>query len=711
MRKREIHESRRIDVKKTINRSIANGGMIEFNYLQDFNAKNYLILIDINSEDNHRSKLNEFIIKSLYNHDVPIVCFYFKDDCQVCWNDNVPRGITISELRHKYADYQLIIFSTGEEFIDPHSELLNPWTSVFDGWRKKIILTPRLATEWDYQEDIITKKFRLLPATTEGLAALVETLEAVEPKNYTLWKERKTKEKPIDIPEDMDAEDLYILLESEFIYYKNRVKDDRLLRWIAASALPPVPFWDWTLYVGELLNESGNACLTLHNLFTISQINWFIEGKIPDNYRGLLIKWLENNHPHFLIALINDWSHILKLETNIPPTGSLAWQNHRVQVLLNDLLKQTTKQERHKLELELDNLIEGEAVNDALVVHYLDGRTSLLDNMLSDNFRKFIQTKKSILWQWRDWTWQLPIVLLVWLMTLFVHYSEPVTSFNFNHAITALNFMPDNKAFLVANKEGKIGICDDNRWIQSVDSKYNIIDLTATTINNEPIISAANNNGDVMLWNQSQGNSEYKVITDIKSVNCAAISPDLKQLIVGYYTTNNAQLWDIEKHTFVSFLGHTDAITDVKMSNDRKYIITASRDNTAKLWTIDGRLLQTYIGHSGTVYSVDISPDDSKILTGSRDNTAKLWNRETGKLIQTFEGHDYDVFDARFSPDGQSIVTASGDKTAKLWSINGDLKRTFYGHNDYVKKAIFSPDNKQVLTGDNEGKVKLWQLK
>lgn len=710
MRKRDINESKRIDVKKTINASINNGGMIEFNYLQTLNTKNYLVLIDINSDDNHRAKLHEFIIKSLLNYDVPISFFYFNNDIQFCWNDTLPKGITINELRHKYGDYQLIIFSDGTTLINNNLGALNDWTTVFDAWRKKIILTPRIPSDWDNQEAILSQKFRILPANTEGVAALVETLEAVEAKAYTLWAEGRKYEKKIDIPIDINAEKLYTILESTFTIHKNGLKDDRMVQWIAACALPPVPFWDWTLYVGELLNETGNPCLTLPNLFKISRLNWFIDGKIPNDYRGLLIKWLETNHPYFLIALINEWSYVLKLEANLPPVGSIAWQGHRVQVVLNDLLKQSSKEERRKLELELDNLLEGEAVKDALVVHYLDGRSSLLNNMLSDKFRKFIQTKKSILWRWRDWTWQLPIVLTVFLLTLFIHYSEPVTTFNFDNNITALSFLNDDKSFLIANSEGKIGICDDNRWIQSVGTKYNIIDLAAATINNEPIVSAVNNKGDLMLWNQLQGTSNYNPITTIKTINCAAISPDLKRLIVGYYTTNNAELWDVDKKTFISFLGHSDAITDVVFSADQQFIMTASRDNTAKLWSINGTLLETYIGHKGTVYSVDMSPDGSKILTSSRDNTAKLWNAENGHLIHTYEGHEYDVFDAHFSPDGQSIVTASGDKTAKLWSINGPLKRTFYGHRDYVKKAIFSPDNKHVLTGDDAGKVKMWQL-
>jgi WD40 repeat protein len=710
MRKRDVNESKRIDVKKTINTSIQNGGMIEFSYLQATNSKNYLVLIDSGSEDNHREKLHEFIVKNLTNYDVPIDRFFFDGDVRFCWNEAFPRGISIADLRHKFSDCQLLIFSNGDALLHPDLDVLDTWTNVFDGWRKKLILTPRLPSDWGKNEDIIAQKFRLLPANTEGLAALVETLEAVDPKHHSLWKDGKNNAKNIDIAEDINAEELYARLEAEFLVYKNDLLDGRMIQWIAACALPPVPFWDWTLYVGELLNETGNPCLTLNNLFKISTLNWFIEGKIPNHHRSFLIKWLENNHPSFLISLIHEWSHILKLETNLPPVGSIAWQGHRIQVVLNDLLTQSTKQERRKLESELDNLLEGEAAKDALVIHYLDGRNSLLDNMLSDNFRRFIQTKRSIVWRWRDWTWQVPTVFAVWLLTLFIHYSEPVTSFDFKNNVTALHFLTDSKTFLVSNQEGKIGICDDNRWIQSVDSKNNVIDLSAASIGNESVVSAVNDKGDLMLWNQNKGTAEYVKITDVKSITSAAISNDLKQLIVGYYTTNNAQLWDVEKKTFISFLGHTDAIMDVAFSPDKQSVMTASRDNTARLWSINGGLLRTYIGHTSTVYSVDMSPDGTKILTSSRDNTAKLWDKETGSLIHTFKGHTYDVFDAHFSPDGQSIVTASGDKTAKLWSINGQLKRTFSGHYNYVKKALFSPDNKHVLTGDSDGKVKLWAL-
>jgi hypothetical protein len=79
----------------------------------------------------------------------------------------------------------------------------------------------------------------------------------------------------------------------------DKKEDDRLVRWVAACALPPVPFWDWLLYVGEELNQPNAPCLTIDNLFIISRLSWFRDGKIPEPMRKMLLSWLQKNHPYW----------------------------------------------------------------------------------------------------------------------------------------------------------------------------------------------------------------------------------------------------------------------------------------------------------------------------------------------------------------------------------------------------------------------------
>ncbi len=708
MRKRHTDESRRVDIHKTVHATIENAGMIDFRYKSQFLTKNYLVFIDKTNPLSISTLLNEYLINSLISNEAPIEIFFFSNGSLSCWNDKYKNGIKFQDIQHKYGDAQIIIFSDGKTFIDIANHTLKSEYSVLTQWRKRVLLTPIPVSQWGQNEEILNQKLRILPASTYGLSQIVETLEAVEVKSLgILKKDFLKKEKLITAPSNADS-DFLNTLQNQLISTKLGRKDDRLMQWVAACALPPIPFWDWTLYVGGTLSENGENFLNIENLSIISQLKWLREGKIPDDMRSILLKWLEKEHPFWYLKILQEWEQVLKLENNLPPRGSIQWYGHRIQLLLTELLQNPKQKERRRLEIELDNLLAEDLVNDAMVMQYLSKRKSPMDNVLSDRFRKFIQIRKNLFWRWRDWTWQTPSVLGVLLGTLFISYTEPVTTFNFGENIYALAFSPDSKSFLAASGKGKVSICDINsHTMQGVKTQKNIVHLGATENENKLIISAASTEGAIMNWQES-GNTISSVLSK-GGITAITQYPNTSKILVGYYMNNAAILFDLsKKNTDNVVFQHDEAITDVTFSKDGSMILTASRDNTAKLWASNGTLLKTF-QHNNVVHSVDISPDGTKILTGCRDNTAQLWD-VNGSLLHTLIGHDYDVFDVHFSPNGQMLLTASGDKTAKVWSLEGNLLRTLRGHLNYVNQAAFSPDNTKVATGDSDGKVKLWTL-
>jgi WD40 repeat protein len=708
LRQRQTDESQRIDIGKTVRSTIENAGLIDFKYKTQFLSKKYLVFIEKNTPLSLQVKLYEFIADSLIRNEVPMQVFLFSSDSFLCWQENDKNSVPIQDIQHKHGDAQIIVFSDGHSFIDGYMKVFKKEAMVFTAWRKRVLLTPTDVATWGENEDILAQKFRLLPATSYGLSLVVETLEAVDPKDYTVLKNDFLKKTlSINLPAQLEA-DFLPALENQLTITKAGRANDYLLCWLAACAIPPVLFWDWTLYVGQKLSEPSENFLTIENLSILCNLPWFKEGKMPDDVRGVLIKWLEKEHPTFYLSILKEWSTVLKLEDNMPPRGSLDWYGHRIQLILAELLQNPKKKEQRRLELELDNLLSSDMVKDAMVVQYLDTKKTPMDNVLTERFRKFTQVRKNILWRWRDWTWQTPSVLGVVLATLLVGYTEPVTTFSFGENITALTFAPDSKSFLAASGKGDISICDlQTQLMQGVKTKNNVIHINTANNATDLTIYGASTEGNIMQWQQT-GNSVATVLAE-GGIKTIAVLPNTQKILVGYYSDNTAKLFDLSQSDKpITIFQHNDALTDVCFSADGSFILTASRDNTAKLWSSEGTLIQTF-RHKDIVHSVDISPDGTKILTGSRDNSAKLWNRD-GVLLQTLEGHDYDVLDVHFSPNGQMLLTASGDKTAKLWSIDGRLLRTLRGHLDYINTAAFSPDNKMAITGDSDGKVKVWTL-
>lgn len=722
LRKRQATENLRLNLKQTVKATAEQAGMIDFKYSSLNQSKDYLVLLDLGSTRNQRSQLFKLIISALEEQEVPLSLFFYRDDPSRCWNEQYPEGISLQHLQHKYSTHQLILWGDAAALVESKGKEMD----TFDLWRYKIIVSPKAARLWGESEALLAKKFRIVPATPKGLAALVENLESIEPKNYLLWKDIPEKNTDsLAIPNGLAAKDLMTILEKEYLTPTPQGQDDTLLKWLAACAMPPVLFWDWIQYAGQIIAQNQNQqLLTLDNLYQISKIEWFKDGQIPESARLILLNWLEEEHPYLAIKLRHDWLKVMTLETNLPPINSLAWQGHRIQLILNQLLQKERFSEHQKLEAELNRLLNADAQQDALLIQYLRQKKSGIDQLLSDRFRKFIQRRQGISWKWRHWTWQLAGTAAGFLLLLFGHFTEPVQVFKFKSHITDTAICWDNRTFAVFVGDGSVSLCNTNgEWIDGlregfdnvVESKFSWYGtLMATSDEGSELIWDKKNNfvPDWTTGNESPDTSwskpwiERRYKSD-RLVTAIKYFTRFGKRIHGYYDGISTLESDGND---LAYFNHNDAIRDIDALHDKELILTCSNDSTAKLWSFDGKPIATLSGHQDYVYTCCFSPDGKKIVTAGRDETAILWNLQ-GKKLRTFQGHKGDINDIVFTRDSKAIITASSDNTAKMWALDGHLIRTFYGHKDKISTLSVSPDGTKLLTGSNDQTVRLWKLK
>ena len=723
LRKRQATENLRLNLKQTVKATAEQAGMIDFKYSALSQSKDYLVLLDLGSTRNQRSKLFELIIRALEDQEVPLSLFYYGNDPSRCWNEQYPEGISLRDLQHKYSTHRLIHWGDAAALVEPTGKE----TVIFDLWRHKIMVSPKAAKLWGQNEALLAKKFRIVPATPKGLAALVENLEAIEPKNYLLWKDVPEKNTDtLAIQNGLAARDLMAILEKEYLTPTPQVQDDTMLKWLAACAMPPVLFWDWVQYAGQIIAQNQNQqLLTLDNLYQISKIEWFKEGQIPESARLILLNWLEEQHPYLAIKLRHEWLKVMTLETNLPPINSLAWQGHRIQVILNQLLQKEQLSEHQKLEAELNRLLNADAQQDALLVQYLWQKKSGIDQILSDRFRKFIQRRQGFSWKWRHWTWQLVGTVAGFFLLLFSHFTEPVQVFKFKDYITDTAFNWDNRTFAVFAGDGSVSLCTtEGEWIDGIREGFgNVVESEFSW--NGPTLMAMNEQGSELSWSK-----RHRISQDLETgkpslhlswnepwisrteltrlVTATKYFMRFDRIIRGYYDGSSA----LETHSgsYLAHFTHKDAIRDIDALPDKELVLTCSNDSTAKLWSFDGKLIATLSGHQDYVYTCCFSPDGKKIVTAGRDETAILWNLR-GKRLRTFKGHRGDINDIIFTRDSKAIITASSDNTAKMWALDGRLIRTFYGHKDKISTLSVSPDGTKLLTGSNDQTVRLWKLK
>src|SRR5262249_7805774 len=183
-----------------------------------------------------------------------------------------------------------------------------------------------------------------------------------------------------------------------------------------------------------------------------------------------------------------------------------------------------------------------------------------------------------------------------------------------------------------------------------------------------------------------------------------------------------AHLWDLRAPNPCDSqrpLGpHGDAVSQVAISPNSRWVATASFDGKGRLWDVSSGTAPRLIAQvpfADRVMEAAFSPDGRWVAFGSWDRTIKmldLKNPEASKPT-VLSGHAGRVFSVSFSPDGQWLVTGGEDRTVRLWDPSDPSAApvVLRGHEGSALHFGFSPDSRWVFTSSDDGTVRLWRLK
>jgi formylglycine-generating enzyme required for sulfatase activity len=329
-----------LDIDATVDASIRASDIPVLCYKHLTQPPEYLVLIQVNDNRDHFSAFSDSVYSLLKNEDILVNRYFFYNDPRICFQNDHDTTYHLEELISLYHNCRLIIYASGNHFLDPFTGKLEPWLEDLLQFRNRAVLTPKAAAQWGLKEIKLAQYFIVLPALIEALYALVDFFEyphKYRPKDWMHRDKGSVSEQAID---DMDALKEYLSPAG--------------FRWLCACAIYPELHWHLTLRLACEFIPSNE--LSESDIIQFIRLPWFIEGSIPDHIRHALIQALPSSDQQNVREIIfkvleeNDISEAdpgfdLYSLTMALQEWSISFDNKRLKKRFYDQLSRVSKEE------------------------------------------------------------------------------------------------------------------------------------------------------------------------------------------------------------------------------------------------------------------------------------------------------------------------------------------------------------------------------
>ena len=135
LRRRIPIPSHQLDIEKTIDATVRQGGWLKPIYRNSQILPEYLFLVNRTSFQDHQAQFIEEIIQRLKHDNVLITSYFFDDDPLICFSSHgIVSPLRLDEIISKYHQHYLVLVSDTEKFFNIINGELEPWVSQLITW-------------------------------------------------------------------------------------------------------------------------------------------------------------------------------------------------------------------------------------------------------------------------------------------------------------------------------------------------------------------------------------------------------------------------------------------------------------------------------------------------------------------------------------------------------------------------------------------------
>ena len=390
LRGRSLDERLRLDLPATVLASIRAAGRIQLRYRRQTLPPDFLLLIDRHDAQDHRARLFDALYQVFLRAEAPITRYFYDGDPRLCFNEAHLGGIALSELLHRHAGAQLLLVGDGQGLLSTLSGRVAPWTNLLQAWPRRALLQTRPLGQWARREKELQALLPLLPASPAGLGAAIDLFNSEDPTTLN----------PEVLKGIPDALQQPFAFAHELLPDLQRHFAQPYIDWIAACALWPTLHWDLTLYLGKVLADRGTGdmgqndtgagqarpLLDFAGIRELTRLPWFVEGRMPDAVRSILLEYLQARGLEQPLRLA---LRTLLEQAPPPPAEATAYDEYRMNLILNELFLQPDAAKKRALEREFARYIAAGKKPDFVALKLLNRPQTPLDVLVGDRLKKY----------------------------------------------------------------------------------------------------------------------------------------------------------------------------------------------------------------------------------------------------------------------------------------------------------------------------------
>eukprot|EP01122_Echinamoeba_exundans_P000736 TRINITY_DN1066_c0_g1_i2.p2 TRINITY_DN1066_c0_g1~~TRINITY_DN1066_c0_g1_i2.p2 ORF type:complete len:452 (+),score=49.54 TRINITY_DN1066_c0_g1_i2:209-1564(+) len=177
---------------------------------------------------------------------------------------------------------------------------------------------------------------------------------------------------------------------------------------------------------------------------------------------------------------------------------------------------------------------------------------------------------------------------------------------------------------------------------------------------------------------------------------------------------------DPSKLSIVRVKGHQLPVTAVRISEDEKFVYSASKDCSIVKWEVPtGKKIATYKGgrnkpelggHTDQILALALSSDGKYLASGGMDKQIRVWDTELDKCVDTFTKHKDAVSGLAFRIGSHELYSCGFDRRLTLWSCDEmTYIDTLYGHEANIT-CIDVLTREIAVTGSEDKDLRVWKI-